>query len=174
MTVAIKARASVQGLKDIYHPDYPGFGAVVPDQYRADIFLKEFHVWERTAAARLTIFAATGKPHQRHLTRSADTAPAGRGQRSCIGTHRGGAVEQPVLESMAIFVVEDDAQNGVDHVDGHRTVALMISPWIRRKAVDSHFYTTINLFRTMEQITRIAAAKSIRPGRGADVSCVRR
>jgi hypothetical protein len=40
----------------------------------------------------------------------------------------------------------------VDHVAGHRTIALMISPWVRRKSVDSHFYTTIDLFRTVEQI----------------------
>ncbi len=52
----------------------------------------------------------------------------------------------------AIFVVEDDAQNGVDHVAGHRTMALAIGPYIRRKAVDSHFYTTINMYRTMKQI----------------------
>ena len=42
---------------------------------------------------------------------------------------------------MAIFVVEDDAQNGVDHVDGHRTVALAISPYVRRGSVDSTFYS---------------------------------
>jgi hypothetical protein len=52
----------------------------------------------------------------------------------------------------AIFVVEDDAQNGVDHVAGHRTIALIISPWVKRRTVDSHFYTTINLYRTMLQI----------------------
>ena len=51
-----------------------------------------------------------------------------------------------------IFVVEDDAQNGVDHVAGHRTIGMVIGPWIRRKAVDSHFYTTINMYRTMKQI----------------------
>ena len=52
----------------------------------------------------------------------------------------------------AIFVVEDDAQNGVDHVAGHRTIAFVISPWVRRKSVDSHFYTTINMYRTIQQI----------------------
>ena len=48
MTVTIKARTSVEGLKDIYHPDYPGFGTIVPDQYRADVFLKEFHQFEQS------------------------------------------------------------------------------------------------------------------------------
>ena len=55
-------------------------------------------------------------------------------------------------EKSAIFVVEDDAQNGSDHVDAHRTVALAISPYIRKGAVDSTLYTTSSMLRTMELI----------------------
>jgi hypothetical protein len=51
---------------------------------------------------------------------------------------------------MAIFVVEDDAQNGVDHVDGHRTVALAISPYIRHGLVDSTFYAHQSMVKTIE------------------------
>jgi hypothetical protein len=58
----------------------------------------------------------------------------------------------------AIFVTEDDAQNGLDHVDGHRTVGLIISPWTRRNAVDNTFYTTINMYRTIEQILGLPAS----------------
>ena len=53
---------------------------------------------------------------------------------------------------MAIFVVEDDAQNGSDHVDAHRTVALAISPYVKRHAVDSSMYSTSSMLRTMELI----------------------
>ena len=53
---------------------------------------------------------------------------------------------------LAIFVVQDDAQNGSDHVDAHRTVALAISPYIRRGTVDSSFYSTSSMLRTMELI----------------------
>ena len=53
---------------------------------------------------------------------------------------------------MAIFVVEDDAQNGSDHVDAHRTVALAISPYIKRRSVDSTLYSTSSMLRTMELI----------------------
>jgi YVTN family beta-propeller protein len=52
----------------------------------------------------------------------------------------------------AIFVVEDDAQNGPDHVDAHRTVALVISPWTKRGFVDSDLYSTSSMVRTMELI----------------------
>jgi hypothetical protein len=52
----------------------------------------------------------------------------------------------------AIFVVEDDAQNGPDHVDAHRTIAFVISPYVRRGAVDSTMYSTSSMLRTMELI----------------------
>jgi hypothetical protein len=52
----------------------------------------------------------------------------------------------------AIFVIEDDAQNGPDHVDAHRTVGLVISPWVKRGIVDSTMYTTSSYVRTMELI----------------------
>ncbi len=52
----------------------------------------------------------------------------------------------------AIFVIEDDAQNGPDHVDAHRTVGLVISPWVKRATVDSTMYTTSSFVRTMELI----------------------
>src|SRR5262249_51669845 len=53
---------------------------------------------------------------------------------------------------MAIFVVEDDAQNGVDHVDGHRTVALAVSPYTKRGHVDSTFYSNQSMVKTIELI----------------------
>ena len=52
----------------------------------------------------------------------------------------------------AIFVVEDDAQNGPDHVDAHRSIAFVISPHARRGAVDSTMYSTSSMLRTMELI----------------------
>ena len=53
---------------------------------------------------------------------------------------------------MLIFIVEDDAQNGVDHVDGHRTVALAISPYIRRGTIDSSFYSQLSIVKTIELV----------------------
>ena len=52
-------------------------------------------------------------------------------------------------------MVEDDAQDGVDHVDGHRTVALAIGPHVRRAAVDSNYYTHTSMVRTIQEIYRI-------------------
>jgi DNA-binding beta-propeller fold protein YncE len=50
----------------------------------------------------------------------------------------------------AIFIIEDDAQNGSDHVDSHRTVGLVLSPYVKRKHVDSSMYSTVSMLRTIE------------------------
>jgi hypothetical protein len=55
-----------------------------------------------------------------------------------------------VWPAFAIFIIEDDAQNGPDHVDSHRTAGLVISPYVKRKAVDSEMYSTVSMLRTVE------------------------
>jgi len=55
----------------------------------------------------------------------------------------------PAWRALALFALEDDAQNGPDHVDAHRSVLLLASPWARRGAVDSTFYTTSSVVRTI-------------------------
>jgi hypothetical protein len=52
----------------------------------------------------------------------------------------------------AIFVIEDDAQNGPDHVDSHRSPSFVISPWVKRRAVNSTMYNQASVLRTMEII----------------------
>ena len=58
---------------------------------------------------------------------------------------------------MAVLVVEDDAQNGVDHIDGHRTVALTISPYSKRRSIDSTFYSQPSLVKTIELMLGLPA-----------------
>ena len=60
--------------------------------------------------------------------------------------------KSPFWKNTAIFVVEDDAQNGPDHIDAHRTIAYAISPYTRRGVVDSSLYSTCSMLRTMELI----------------------
>jgi Phosphoesterase family len=62
----------------------------------------------------------------------------------------------PFWAETAIFVLEDDAQNGPDHVDAHRTVALAISPFTQTGTVDSTFYSTSSTLRTIELIVGLA------------------
>jgi hypothetical protein len=63
-----------------------------------------------------------------------------------------GVSKSKFWESTAIFIIEDDAQNGPDHVDAHRTIAFAISPYTKRNHVDSTLYSTASMLRTMELI----------------------
>jgi len=56
----------------------------------------------------------------------------------------------PIWNSTAIFIIEDDAQNGPDHVDCHRTTGFIISPWIKAHSVDHHFHNTDSYLKTIE------------------------
>jgi hypothetical protein len=58
----------------------------------------------------------------------------------------------PVWKESVVFIVEDDAQNGPDHVDAHRSVALVAGPYVKRKFVDHTMYSTSSLLRTIELI----------------------
>jgi hypothetical protein len=58
----------------------------------------------------------------------------------------------PIWKNTAIFVIEDDAQSGADHVDAHRTIGFVISPWITAHSVDHRFYNTDSVLKTMELI----------------------
>jgi YVTN family beta-propeller protein len=64
--------------------------------------------------------------------------------------------KSPIWQSTAIFVIEDDAQDGPDHVDAHRSTAYVISPYIKQGSIDSHFYNTDSVLRTIEALLGIA------------------
>lgn len=151
--IRLQAIPLVLGLRDIYHPVYPGFNMRITDQLRADIFLEEFRKFEQEGnLPRLVILLLP----QNHTNGTAEGFPTPRATVADNDLALGRIVEavshSRYWRESAIFVTEDDAQNGLDHVAGHRTVGLVISPWVRRKAVDSTFYTTIHMYRTIEQI----------------------
>ncbi len=157
--IQIAAKTPILGLRDIYSPRYPGFQMAIPDQLRVDRFLEDFREFEKDGnLPRLTVLllpndhtngTAPGFPTPRAMVADNDLA---------LGRLVEAISKSRYWKDSAIFVVEDDAQNGVDHVDGHRTVALAIGPWVKRKAVDSTFYTTIHMFRTIEQILGLPPA----------------
>jgi hypothetical protein len=69
-----------------------------------------------------------------------------------VGKIVAAATRSKFWPEMAIFIIEDDSQNGPDHVDAHRTVGLVVSPYIKRGMVDSTPYTTTSMVRTIELI----------------------
>jgi DNA-binding beta-propeller fold protein YncE len=149
----VKMAATVPGLDEHIHPTYPPFDLAIPDAKRIDIFAREFNE-----------FVAKGTVPQLSILRlprdhTNGTAPGSFTPTSMIAENDvalGQLVElishSAIWKESAIFVLEDDAQNGPDHVDAHRSVLLAISPFTRRGAVDSTLYTTSGVLRTMELI----------------------
>ena len=99
---------------------------------------------------------AAGRPHAAGLAAGAFTPVANVAENDqALGQIVEGISHSRFWKETAIFVIEDDAQNGPDHVDAHRTEGLILSPYVKRGAVDSTQYTTASLVRTMEMILGI-------------------
>jgi YVTN family beta-propeller protein len=134
--------------------DYPPFISIdVPDQYRAAIFQRHFAQWVQHGDLPNLIVMTLPDDH------TAGTDPGFATPRAMVadndlalGRIVSAISHSPYWKDSAIFVTEDDAQNGTDHVDGHRTVGFVISPYARRHSINSTFYTQIDMVRTIEQI----------------------
>jgi Phosphoesterase family len=149
-------RASVPGLEGAFHPTYPPWNLSVPDNKRVDIWLEEFQKFEKEGGLpQLSIIylpndhtsgTSPGYPTPRAMVAENDVA---------LGRVVEAISKSRFWKESAIFVIEDDAQDGPDHVDAHRSVLLSISPYSRRQALDSTIYTTSGVLRTMELILGI-------------------
>jgi YVTN family beta-propeller protein len=133
--------------------DYPAYGLQVPDVVRARIFLRHLQQWETAGAMPNLVLMQLPSDH------TAGTHPGFSTPKACIadndlavGQIIEGISHSSFWRSSLIFVVEDDAQSGLDHVDGHRTVALAVSPYIRRGSIDSTFYSQCSMIKTIEMI----------------------
>lgn len=152
-----------------FDPRYPDFRIEFPDQLRVDEFLNEFNPWVECRAGnsphsskckskdpmpqfiqlRLpndhTAGTAVGKPKPEASVADNDLA---------VGRVVDAISHSPYWDDTAIFILEDDAQDGPDHVDAHRSIAFVISKYspgnFEQPYIDSHFYTTVNLIHTME------------------------
>lgn len=131
----------------------PGEAPPGRDTERADIFIAEFKEFERKGKIPRFMIMSLGENHTNGTMPGAYTPRAMVASNDlAVGRIVDAISHSSVWKQFAIFVIEDDAQNGPDHVDAHRTCGLVISPWVRRKIVDSTFYTTTSMLRTMELI----------------------
>ena len=131
--------------------NYPPYSQSVPDVVRAQIFLKDLAEWTASGKMPNLVIAQLPSDHTRGATPDYSTPKAMVADNdTALGQIVEALSKSPFWPKMAVFVVEDDAQNGVDHVDGHRTVALAISPYIRRGGVDSTFYAHQSMVKTIE------------------------
>jgi hypothetical protein len=143
--------APLAPLNAILARNYPPYSQSIPDVVRAQIFLKDLNTWSREGTMPNLVLLQLPSDHTRGANPDQSTPQAHLADNDlALGRIVEALSKTPFWPKMAIFVVEDDAQNGVDHVDGHRTVALAISPYIRRGSVDSTFYANQSMVKTIE------------------------
>ena len=144
----IKTGSAIPSLNAVSVPGFPLFDTSVPDIYKAQIWKKDF---EKNGPANFNMFWLsndhTGGP------------PNGAAQVADNDLATGQIVDEishsKYWKDSAIFVVEDDSQAGLDHIDGHRAPIQIISPYAQHGVVDNHYYTQITMIRTIEQILGI-------------------
>jgi DNA-binding beta-propeller fold protein YncE len=146
-------KPSVPELAGMMDPQYRAYDLDYPDVKRADRFISELKRFEaagempRMQVMRLpndhTFGTRVGKPTPLAMVADNDLA---------LGRVIEAISKSKFWKETAIFVIEDDAQNGPDHVDAHRVTAMVISPYTKRKYVDSTLYSTASMLRTMELI----------------------
>jgi hypothetical protein len=123
------------------------------DMDRVNGWITDLHEAEKTGVPPRFAIMSLGEDHTSGTSPSSFTPDAMVASNDLgLGRLVEAATHSRFWKEMAIFVIEDDAQNGPDHVDAHRTVGLVISPWCKRGAVDSTLYTTASMVRTMELI----------------------
>ena len=133
--------------------DYPWFDMSITDQHRFDVWKKE---WDRHVADHdLPTMQLISLPrdHTGGLSPDVQTPPEMVADNdAALGKIVDTVSHSKYWKDTAIFVVEDDAQAGPDHVDAHRTVAFVISPYTQTGKIDSNFYNQVSMLRTMELI----------------------
>ncbi len=150
-----------------YAADYPDFNLRIPDQVRATVFLHHLAAWQHDRAAGHDSMPAFIELHLGN-DHTAGTTPGGPTPASSVADNDlaiGRLVEavshSPYWQDTAFFILEDDAQNGADHVDAHRSPVLIVSRFAPHPAagqpafIDSRFYSTVSVLRTMEALAGV-------------------
>lgn len=133
--------------------DYPGWNMGIPDVLRAQVFLKELKEFEKKGF--FPNFTIVYLP-QDHLSGTSPGMPTPRAHMAdndlALGRVVEGISRSKFWPKTAIFVIEDDPQNGFDHIDGHRSLCFVVSPYARRGALVSNFYNQTSVLHTMQRI----------------------
>ena len=141
----------IKALEGHFDPMYRSYDLEYPDVQRAERFLTELAEFEQKGELPRLIVMRLPNDHTSGTRAGSPTPTAYVADNDlAVGRVIEGLTKSRFWKSMAIFIVEDDAQNGSDHVDAHRTIAYAISPYIKRHSVDSTMYSTSSMLRTIE------------------------
>ncbi|MEV6292699.1 bifunctional YncE family protein/alkaline phosphatase family protein [Streptomyces sp. NPDC051896] len=144
----IQTGSAIPSLNSVSVPGFPMFDLDVPDVYKYQIWKQDF---EKNGPANLNMFWLSND----HTGGPASAAAQVADNDLAVGKMVDEISHSKYWKDSAIFVVEDDSQAGLDHVDGHRAPIQVISPWAQHGTVDSHYYSQITMIRTIEQILGI-------------------
>ncbi|MFJ4205758.1 bifunctional YncE family protein/alkaline phosphatase family protein [Streptomyces sviceus] len=144
----IQTGSAIPSLNKVSVQGFPMFDLDVPDIYKEQIWKQDF---EKNGPANLNMFWFSND----HTGGPANAAAEVADNDLAVGRMVDEISHSRYWKDSAILVVEDDSQNGLDHVDGHRAPVQIISPYAQRDTVDSHYYTQITMIRTVEQILGI-------------------
>jgi YVTN family beta-propeller protein len=134
-------------------PNYAGFNMQISDQDRFAAWLDEFSGYEKSGDLPTVEFLKFPRDHTCGTSPSCPTPQAMVADSDlALGKLVDEVSHSKFWKSTAIFVIEDDAQNGPDHIDAHRTIGHVISPYTQLGKVDSTFYSSTSELRTMELI----------------------
>jgi YVTN family beta-propeller protein len=123
------------------------------DMDRVKFWIDDLHAAEKTGVLPQFTIMSLGEDHTKGTAPGQFTPDASVASNDLgLGRIVEAATRSRFWNEMAIFIIEDDAQNGPDHVDAHRTVGLVVSPYCKRAFVDNTLYTTASMVRTMELI----------------------
>jgi YVTN family beta-propeller protein len=143
----------VDSLKPIMPTNYVGWAMAVPDQFRADFFLRELKEFEAAGHFPGLTIICLPDDHTSGTSKGSPTPAACVADNDlAFGRIVEGLSHSRFWKETVIFAIEDDPQAGWDHVSGYRTTAYCISPYTRRNAVVNTQYNTTSILRTMEQI----------------------
>ena len=142
---------NLPSLKPYTHPTYPGFEMTVPDVARAKLFTAKLAEWEKAGTMPNLIYVFLPNDHTSGTTPGQPTPRA----MNADGDLALGQVVEALSKSKfwdktCVLVTMDDPQNGFDHIDGHRTVGLAISPYTRQKKTISTCYNQTGMVKTIE------------------------
>jgi YVTN family beta-propeller protein len=152
-----QATSSVPALEGHFDPLYRSYDLDYTDVKRAARFQVELDGFERAGEMPRLCVVRLPNDHTAGRSRGKPTPSAYVADNDlALGRLVEGLSKSRFWPQMAVFVVEDDAQNGPDHVDAHRSVCLVAGPWVKRGAVVSAMYSTASVLRTMELILGLA------------------
>ena len=150
--------SNIPSLERLLVAEYPGWTQEAPDVVKAGDILSHLAEWEGAGQMPNLVMIILPSDHTEGTTADWCTPSACVADNDlALGKIVEGLTRSSFWKDMAIFAVEDDAQNGVDHIDGHRTVALAISPYARRGVVDSTFYSQPSMVKTIELMLGLPA-----------------